>query len=150
MKEQNKIERLQKEGWTLQDIILFRKELERKLYSKEESGQIVELLKKIGIPCYLKGYYYIKTAIEYYLSFPKGESPLMTKELYPYIAKKYQSTPLRVERTIRHAIETNWNRAGIDKIDFFDQIFGNSIDPNKGKPTNSEFISAVAEYIRQI
>ena len=69
----------------------------------------------------------------------------ITKELYPAIAVKYNTTPSRVERAIRHAIEVAWNRGRVETID---DIFGYTIDQNKGKPTNSEFIAMVADKLR--
>ena len=70
---------------------------------------------------------------------------IVTKELYPSIAKKYNTTASRVERAIRHAIEVAWNRG---QIEVHDKIFGYTVNSNKGKPTNSEFIAMVADKIR--
>ena len=69
----------------------------------------------------------------------------VTKELYPAIAKKYNTTPSRVERAIRHAIEVAWNRG---KIDTIDKLFGYTVHTEKGKPTNSEFIAIIADKLR--
>jgi two-component system response regulator (stage 0 sporulation protein A) len=69
----------------------------------------------------------------------------ITKELYPTIAKKCNTTPSRVERAIRHAIEVAWNRG---KVDVLDSMFGYTISNNKGKPTNSEFIALIADRLR--
>ena len=69
----------------------------------------------------------------------------ITKELYPSIAKKCNTTPSRVERAIRHAIEVAWNRG---KIDAIDELFGYTINNHKGKPTNSEFIALIADRLR--
>ena len=69
----------------------------------------------------------------------------MTKLLYPTIAKKYQTTPSRVERAIRHAIEVAWGRG---KMDTLEKLFGYTVNMGKGKPTNSEFIAMIADKIR--
>ena len=69
----------------------------------------------------------------------------VTKELYPSIAKKFNTTPSRVERAIRHAIEVAWSRG---KMDTIDELFGYTVSTGKGKPTNSEFIALIADKIR--
>ena len=69
----------------------------------------------------------------------------VTKELYPSIAKKYNTTPSRVERAIRHAIEVAWNRG---KLETIDALFGYTVQNDKGKPTNSEFIAIIADKLR--
>ena len=69
----------------------------------------------------------------------------VTKELYPSIAKKYNTTPSRVERAIRHAIEVAWNRG---QVEVLDSLFGYTISNSKGKPTNSEFIALIADKLR--
>lgn len=112
---------------------------------KKEALTVEKLIKDIGIAPNIKGYQYIIGAIEYCLS---NESfPSMTKELYPYIGKKFNTTAQRTERAIRHAIESAWDKIPNNKLIY--DIFGNSLDPNKGKPTNSEFIAAGTEYIRR-
>ena len=69
----------------------------------------------------------------------------ITKELYPELAKKFDTTVSRVERAIRHAIEVSWNRGDLD---FMEEVFGHSVDIDKAKPTNSEFIVTVADKLR--
>lgn len=69
----------------------------------------------------------------------------VTKQLYPDLAKKYRTTPSRVERAIRHAIEVAWNRGQIESME---NIFGYTINSNRGKPTNSEFIAMIADKLR--
>ena len=69
----------------------------------------------------------------------------ITKQLYPDLAKKYKTTPSRVERAIRHAIEVAWNRG---RLDIMENVFGYTVDANKGKPTNSEFIAMIADKLR--
>lgn len=105
--------------------------------------EISNMLKDLGISPALKGYGYLKTAIELTI---EDESLVhhITKELYPAIAKKHKTLPNRVERGMRHAIEKAWDIGDIDKIN---SIFGYTVDARRGKPTNSEFIATVADYL---
>ncbi len=106
--------------------------------------EITEIIHEIGIPAHIKGYLYLRDAI----SMVVEEIELLgsvTKILYPRIAQKFETTPSRVERAIRHAIEVAWSRNNIDTIKKF---FGYTINTEKGKPTNSEFIALVADRIR--
>ena len=106
--------------------------------------EITEIIHEIGIPAHIKGYLYLRDAISMVIE----EIELLgsvTKILYPRIAQKYETTPSRVERAIRHAIEVAWSRNNIDTIKKF---FGYTINTEKGKPTNSEFIALVADRIR--
>lgn len=115
---------------------------------KEESEptlekQITDLLHEVGIPAHIKGYSYLRTAIAY--SYSNADYiGQVTKILYPEIARKYKTTGSRVERAIRHAIEVAWNRGNIDTID---EIFGYTISSSKAKPTNSEFIAMISDYL---
>ncbi|WHX98433.1 sporulation initiation factor Spo0A C-terminal domain-containing protein [Neobacillus sp. DY30] len=74
-----------------------------------------------------------------------GSETSFSKVIYPAIASKYHTTPSRVERAIRHAIEVGWNRGGIEQLDF---LFGNTVSPLRGRPTNGEFIAFIAEHLR--
>ena len=106
--------------------------------------EITQIIHEIGIPAHIKGYLYLRDAI----SMVAEEIELLgsvTKVLYPRIAHKYETTPSRVERAIRHAIEVAWARNNIETIKKF---FGYTINTEKGKPTNSEFIALVADRIR--
>lgn len=107
-------------------------------------NDITHILHEVGIPAHIKGYNYLRTGIEemYYSSNLQGK---ITKELYPLIARKYSTTSSRVERAIRHAIEVAWNRGNVDSID---DIFGYTINAYKAKPTNSEFISMIADRLK--
>jgi len=105
---------------------------------------ITSMLHEIGVPAHIKGYTYMRDAIKLIIDEPEMLGGI-TKELYPTIAKKYSTTPSRVERAIRHAIEVAWARGRVETIDL---IFGYTIDQNKGKPTNSEFIAMIADKIR--
>ncbi len=105
---------------------------------------ITKTLHSLGIPSHIKGYEYIRESV--YLMY---ENPSLiggiTKELYPEIAIKYDTTSSRVERAIRHAIEVSWNRGDYDLME---EIFGHSVDYDRAKPTNSEFIATVADKLR--
>lgn len=107
-------------------------------------SDITEILHEIGIPAHIKGYMYLRSAIAktYKNSDFLGQ---ITKTLYPTIADEYQTTSSRVERAIRHSIEVAWNRGNIDVID---DIFGYTINANKAKPTNSEFIAMISDKLR--
>lgn len=106
--------------------------------------EVTSLIHEIGVPAHIKGYQYLREAIM--MSIQDIEMlNAITKQLYPGIAKKYDTTPSRVERAIRHAIEVAWSRGRIDTID---QIFGYSIHNGKGKPTNSEFIAMISDRMR--
>lgn len=106
--------------------------------------RVTNILHEIGVPAHIRGYHYMREAIIMAI----GDIDVLnyiTKELYPSIAKKCNTTPSRVERAIRHAIEVAWSRGRIDAID---NLFGYTINNHKGKPTNSEFIALIADRLR--
>lgn len=105
---------------------------------------IITYLKELGIPAQMKGYYYLKEAIEMEIKDPLLVEKMTTK-LYPDIAKVWETTPSRVERAIRHSIEVAFSRCDPKILEAY---FMNTIDPMKGKPTNGEFIANVAEMVR--
>ena len=105
--------------------------------------KIGNVLRDIGIPVNILGYQYIRKAIKLCL-YDNSYSYNITKMLYPEIAKQCDTTASRAERAIRHAIE---KACLIGNLELQQNIFGHTISPNKGKPTNSEFIAAVVEYI---
>lgn len=105
---------------------------------------ISKILHSLGIPSHIKGYQYIRDGI-YMMYKEPGLIGGITKELYPEIALKYETTSSRVERAIRHAIEVSWNRGDYDLME---DIFGHSVDYDRAKPTNSEFIATVADKLR--
>ena len=105
---------------------------------------ITKILHELGIPSHIKGYQYIREAIGIIYEHPEVIGGI-TKELYPELATKFDTTVSRVERAIRHAIEVSWNRANWSLME---EIFGNSVDIDKAKPTNSEFIVTVADKLR--
>lgn len=105
---------------------------------------VTDIIQKLGVPAHIKGYHYLRTAILSAID----DTRLMecvTKQLYPCVAKKYDTTSSRVERAIRHAIEIAWDRGNTETINSF---FGYSIDSYRGRPTNSEFIALVTDRIR--
>lgn len=106
--------------------------------------RVTNMIHDIGVPAHIKGYQYIREAI---MLAVKDEEVInaVTKSLYPGLASKFTTTPSRVERAIRHAIEVAWNRG---QIDMHDKVFGYTVNSNKGKPTNSEFIAMIADKIR--
>ena len=106
--------------------------------------RIVEVLKDLGVPTNLKGYDYLRDAI-YMCVEDKTILRRVTGRLYPELAKRYDTTPVRVERAIRHAIEVAWDRGDWD---VFKRYFGNTISSSKARATNSEFISCVANQLR--
>ena len=105
---------------------------------------ITKTLHELGVPSHIKGYQYIREGITIVYSRPEIIGGI-TKELYPEIAKKFDTTVSRVERAIRHAIEVSWNRGNWQLME---DIFGHSVDIDKAKPTNSEFIVTVADKLR--
>ena len=106
--------------------------------------EVTSLLHDMGVPAHVKGYQYLRDAILMTLEDVHLLSGI-TKDLYPKIALKYDTTPSRVERAIRHAIELAWGRGNIDLMT---EYFGYTINLEKGKPTNSEFIAMVSDRIR--
>lgn len=105
---------------------------------------ISKILHDLGIPSHIKGYQYIREGINILYDHPETVGGI-TKELYPELASKYDTTVSRVERAIRHAIEVSWNRGSWDLME---EIFGYSVDVDKAKPTNSEFIVTIADKLR--
>lgn len=106
--------------------------------------EVTNIIHEIGIPAHIKGYLYLREAILMVINRVDLLSGV-TKELYPTIASKYKTTPSRVERAIRHAIEVAWSRGNVDVIN---AIFGHTVNRDRGKPTNSEFIAMVADKLR--
>ncbi|WJH34282.1 sporulation transcription factor Spo0A [Paenibacillus aurantius] len=111
---------------------------------KNLDANITSIIHEIGVPAHIKGYQYLRDAITMVYNNIEILGAI-TKTLYPAIAERYKTTPSRVERAIRHAIEVAWTRGNIDSISF---IFGYTINISKSKPTNSEFIAMVADKLR--
>lgn len=116
----------------------------QELVSRDLEQDVTNMIHEIGVPAHIKGYQYLREAIMMSVEDP-GMISSITKILYPTIAKKFQTTPSRVERAIRHAIEVAWSRGRMETLD---ALFGYTIDTGKGKPTNSEFIALIADRIR--
>ena len=114
------------------------------LISNNLQISISKMLHELGMPSHIKGYQYIREAISMVYDNPEIVGGI-TKELYPTLAGKFDTTVSRVERAIRHAIEVSWNRGDWDLME---EIFGHSVDIDKAKPTNSEFIVTVADKLR--
>lgn len=105
---------------------------------------VTEIIHDVGVPAHIKGYQYLREAIVMsVLDMDMLNS--VTKILYPEVAKKFKTTPSRVERAIRHAIEVAWSRG---KVDTIEELFGYTVSIGKGKPTNSEFIALITDKIR--
>ena len=106
--------------------------------------KVTQILHQIGVPAHIKGYHYLRDSI--IMSVEKPEIiNAVTKQLYPSVAKKYDTTSSRVERAIRHAIEVAWDRGDIDVLNSY---FGYTIHNDRGKPTNSEFIAMISDRLR--
>ena len=124
--------------------------------NKKENGKVIDLLHndlqicitkilhELGIPSHIKGYQYIREGITLLYQNPDMVGAI-TKELYPEIGKKFSTTVSRVERAIRHAIEVSWNRGNWELME---EIFGHSVDIDKAKPTNSEFIVTISDKLK--
>lgn len=116
--------------------------------SAVQSGEleiiVTDIMHKIGVPAHIKGYQYLRCAIVSAVIRPEVINAV-TKELYPGVAECFCTTPSRVERAIRHAIEVAWDRGDID---FLSSYFGSTIHNSRGKPTNSEFIAIIADKLR--
>lgn len=105
---------------------------------------VTNIIHEMGVPAHIKGYHYLRDAILMVIE-EVNLLGAVTKELYPMIAQKYKTTPSRVERAIRHAIELAWDRGNVDMMNKF---FGYTINLDRGKPTNSEFIAMIADKLR--
>ena len=105
---------------------------------------VTEVIHQIGVPAHIKGYHYLRESIILSVENPEMINSV-TKLLYPTVAKKFETTPSRVERAIRHAIEVAWDRGDLDTLNSY---FGYTIHNSRGKPTNSEFIAMIADKLR--
>ncbi len=106
--------------------------------------EISELLHNLGIPSHIRGYQYIREGVMY-MYHKNSYVSYITKDVYPEIAMKYDTTASRVERAIRHAIEISWDRGDLNLME---NLFGHSIDYNRSKPTNSEFINTITDRMK--
>ncbi len=120
------------------------REEDNNMRERDLETKITKIIQELGIPAHIKGYLYIREAISMVID-DMDYLGAVTKELYPAVAAKFNTTPSRVERAIRHAIEVAWNRG---KIETLDKLFGYTVSNTKGKPTNSEFIALIADKLR--
>lgn len=112
--------------------------------SVDVETEVTNLIHEVGVPAHIKGYQYLRESILMAIE-DMDILNAITKQLYPAIAEKFDTTPSRVERAIRHAIEVAWSRG---KMDTIEKLFSYSISMGKGKPTNSEFIALIADRMR--
>ena len=124
----------------------FKKKNEKSIdfYNSNLQVSISKLLHDLGIPSHIKGYQFLRDAVKMLFDDPNIVGGI-TKELYPELANKYNTTVSRVERSIRHAVEVSWNRGDLKLME---NIFGHSVDIDRAKPTNSEFIVTIADKLR--
>ena len=140
-----------KKGFTLQDVIEMLNTIPSSLANKDTTAKpaqdievrVSNILRGLGVPANIKGYYYLRFAI--ILTYRNRQLiENITKELYPAVAKEFQTTKSRVERAIRHAIECAWDRGDFD---YLQKIAGNTVSPVRGKPTNGELIALLADSL---
>ena len=131
---------------SLTDIIkrIVNNQNKTRIDNKDLQQAITNLLQSLGMPSHIKGYSYIRDSINLMYNKPSMLGAI-TKELYPEIANMYDTTSSRVERAIRHAIEVSWTRGDYEVME---EIFGHSVDYDRAKPTNSEFIATLADKLR--
>ena len=140
----NQIKNVQKNKRTNETKIRHPYEQIQKEPEKSLEEIVTEIIHDVGVPAHIKGYQYLRDAIVMsVLDMDMLNS--VTKILYPEVAKKYKTTPSRVERAIRHAIEVAWSRG---KVDTIEELFGYTVSIGRGKPTNSEFIALITDKIR--
>ncbi|MDU1407076.1 MAG: sporulation transcription factor Spo0A [Clostridium sp.] len=142
-----------REMFSTQDVETKRRSVSTQVVQREAAAtsrgpidletEITSIIHEIGVPAHIKGYMYLREAITMVVNDMELLSAV-TKELYPSIAKKYNTTASRVERAIRHAIEVAWGRGQVDAIN---KLFGYTVHNEKGKPTNSEFIAIIADKL---
>lgn len=136
------IDDLNKLNKTIKEYV--KDDISLKIIQEEKiDDKIIKILHELGIPSHIKGYQYMKEGIEMIYHTPSMMDKI-TKSLYPELAKKFHSTATRVERDIRHAIELGWTRANWD---YMEELFGYSIDSDKAKPTNREFLTTIVDRI---
>lgn len=128
----------------IHDVFKVKDEKSIDFYHSNLQVSISKMLHDLGIPSHIKGYQFLRDAVYMIFDNPSIIGGI-TKELYPELAAKYNTTVSRVERAIRHAVEVSWNRGDIKLME---NIFGHSVDIDRAKPTNSEFIVTIADKLR--
>jgi two-component system response regulator (stage 0 sporulation protein A) len=127
-----------------QDFLDFESSMNKKSEKVDIESMVTNIIHQIGVPAHIKGYHYLRKAI--LLSIENEEYlHAITKQLYPEIAKSFNTTSSRVERAIRHSIEVAWDRGDVDVLNSY---FGYTIHNTRGKPTNSEFIAMISDKMR--
>jgi len=132
------------EQYNLSAVTILQKREQSQSYEHEIEMRVTSIIHEIGVPAHIKGYQYLRHAIIMSVQDIDNINAI-TKVLYPTVARKFKTTSSRVERAIRHAIEVAWDRGDVDTLNKF---FGFTVSSVKGKPTNSEFISMIADKIR--
>ena len=123
---------------------LDREQMKEQDYQYSMESRVTAIIHEIGVPAHIKGYHYLREAILFSISNMDAINAV-TKILYPEVAKRFNTTPSRVERAIRHAIEVAWDRGDLETLQ---KYFGYTVSNVKGKPTNSEFIAMIADRLR--
>lgn len=116
-----------------------------KILDNKMMQRVSQIMHEIGVPAHIKGYNYLRRSLILVVKDPNMMSRGVTKVLYPTVAKEFETTPSRVERAIRHAIEVAWDRGDVDVLQ---KYFSYTINSERGKPTNSEFIAMIADKLR--
>lgn len=130
----------------IESLIKWKGEKAKRMSSSSDDIEVVisDIMRQIGVPAHIKGYQYLRTSIMLCIEDPEMLGSV-TKILYPTVAKQYNTTASRVERAIRHAIEVAWDRGDVDILSSY---FGYTIQAQRGKPTNSEFIAMIADKLK--
>ena len=128
----------------VEHLISLAEKSEKQLHGPGLEELVTSIIHEVGVPAHIKGYQYVREAIMITVENMDVINSV-TKVLYPEVAKRYHTTPSRVERAIRHAIEVAWDRGDLETLQRF---FGYTVSNTKGKPTNSEFIAMISDRIR--
>ena len=132
------------ESAMVEHLISLAEKSEKQLHGPGLEELVTSIIHEVGVPAHIKGYQYVREAIMITVENMDVINSV-TKVLYPEVAKRYHTTPSRVERAIRHAIEVAWDRGDLETLQ---KYFGYTVSNAKGKPTNSEFIAMIADRIR--
>lgn len=128
----------------VENLLRLAEKADPKLHAPGLEELVTSIIHEVGVPAHIKGYQYVREAIMITVE-DMDVINSVTKVLYPEVAKRYHTTPSRVERAIRHAIEVAWDRGDLETLQKF---FGYTVSNAKGKPTNSEFIAMISDRIR--
>ena len=128
----------------LENLLQLAEKRSEQLHAPGLEEMVTSIIHEVGVPAHIKGYQYVREAIMITVENMEVINSV-TKILYPEVAKRFHTTPSRVERAIRHAIEVAWDRGDLETLQRF---FGYTVSNAKGKPTNSEFIAMISDRIR--